>query len=238
MTHHDRPPTGGLKRRIGGRVVGQFHRPAGAGGRLVGWVMARRSSNRKRNAWVVSLLEVARTDRVLEIGFGPGIAIREAAARASGGLVCGVDHSEVMLGQARRRNAAAVRARRVDLRLGTAERLPGFDAAFDKALAVNSMGFWHDQVACLRSVRSLLRPGGRIAVAAQPRCPGATAATSVQAGQDIAARLVEAGFSGTQIETLPLKPPVVCVLATNRATCQLENGPAGERGGNRGKDSR
>jgi SAM-dependent methyltransferase len=80
-----------------------------------------------------------------------------------GSVVCGVDHSEVMLGQARRRNAEAIRAGRVDLRPGTAGRLPSFDAVFDKVLAVNSMGFWEDQVACLRSIRSLLQPGGRIA---------------------------------------------------------------------------
>jgi hypothetical protein len=67
-------------------------------------------------------------------------------------------------------------------------------------------------------VRELLRLGGRIAIAAQPRCPGATAKTSCQAGQHIAARLAEAGFSDTQAETLPLKPPVACVLATNCAT--------------------
>jgi ubiquinone/menaquinone biosynthesis C-methylase UbiE len=177
--------------------------------------MAKRSSNRRRNAWVVSLLGVARTDRVLEIGFGPGVAIRASAACASDGLVCGVDHSEVMLDQARRRNARAIRAGRVDLRLATAERLPTFDVQFDKVLAVNSMGFWDDPVACLRSMSALLRPGGRIAIASQPRCPGATTKTTTEAGEDIAMRLVEAGFSDIQVETLPLKPPVVCVLATN-----------------------
>jgi len=120
MTRHDRSPAGGLKRRILRRVVGQFHRPRGVGGRLAGWVMAHRSSNRRRNAWVVSLLDVARTDRVLEVGFGPGIAIGEATARASDGLVCGVDHSEVMLRRARRHNADVIRAGRVALHLGTA----------------------------------------------------------------------------------------------------------------------
>src|SRR5258706_13702521 len=97
--------------------------------------MAIRSASRRRNAWVITLLDVAPTDSVLEIGFGPGIAIREAAARATEGLVCGVDHSEVMLRQARRRNAGAIRAGRVDLRLATADRLPNFDAQFDKVLA-------------------------------------------------------------------------------------------------------
>jgi SAM-dependent methyltransferase len=211
----DRSRTGGLEQRLVRWVVGQFQRPRGVGGRLAGWVMAHRSSNRRRNAWAVSLLDVARTDRVLEVGFGPGIAIRELAARAPDGLVCGVDHSEVMLGQARRRNAEAIRAGRVDLRLGTAERLPRFDAPFDKVLAVNSMAFWDDPVACLRAIRSSLRPGGRVAIASQPRCPGATARTSSEAGEDIARCLVEAGFRDARIETLPLTPPVVCVLATN-----------------------
>jgi SAM-dependent methyltransferase len=215
MNHHDRSRTAGLRRRIVRRVVSQFHQPRGVGGRIAGWVMAHRSSNRRRNAWVVSLLDVARTDHVLEIGFGPGIAIRESTARACDGLVCGVDHSEVMLRQARRRNADAIRAGRVDLQLATADCLPSFAVPFDKVLAVNSIGFWEDPEACLRTVRSLLRPDGRIAIASQPRCPGATAETSREAGQAIATCLVEAGFSDTRIETLPLEPPVVCVLATN-----------------------
>jgi SAM-dependent methyltransferase len=207
-----------LKQRIARRIVGQFHRPSGVGGRLAGWVMAGRSSNRRRNAWVVSLLDVARADRVLEIGFGPGIAIREAADRASNGRVCGVDHSEVMVDQARRRNAAAVRAGRVDLRLGTAEHLPNFDTVFDKVFAVNSMGFWDDPVSSLRSIRALLQPGGCIAIASQPRCSGATAKTTSRAGDDIAECLAEAGFSDIRVETLALEPPVACVLARPRSS--------------------
>jgi ubiquinone/menaquinone biosynthesis C-methylase UbiE len=175
--------------------------------------MATRSSNRQRNVWVVSLLDVTPADRVLEIGFGPGIAIREAAARATPGVVCCVDHSRVMLRQARRRNAAAVRSGRVDLRLGTADQLPSFDWGFDKILAVNTMGFWENPLGCLSSLRMLLHPGGRIAVASQPRCPGATAETVARAGDGIARTLLEAGFTGIEIATLDFRPPVVCVLA-------------------------
>jgi hypothetical protein len=61
------------------KFVTQFRRHSRLGGRLAGSQMASRSSNRQRNAWVVSLLELKPTYRVLEIGFGPGIAIREAA---------------------------------------------------------------------------------------------------------------------------------------------------------------
>jgi SAM-dependent methyltransferase len=181
-------------------------------GWLVGWEMALRSSNRKRNIWAVGLLGVEPTDRVLEIGFGPGIAIRKLSRRAPHGLVCGVDHSAVMVRQATRRNAAAVRAGRVDLRLGSAEHLSAFAEPFDKVLAVNNMGMWREPAELLKELHRLMRPGGRLATVSQPRCPGATAETTVAAGREIAIRLRAAGFTGIRSDMLALKPPVVCVI--------------------------
>src|ERR1700734_2066635 len=77
-------------------VIGQAHHPRGAAGRVTAWEMAHRPSNRQRSRWVVSLLEVQPADRVLEIGFGPGLAIA-ALARAGAGQVYGADHSGVMV---------------------------------------------------------------------------------------------------------------------------------------------
>jgi SAM-dependent methyltransferase len=213
----DRPPAG-LKQRVVRRIVGQFMRPRGLSGHLAGWMMAHRSSNRRRNHWVVSLLDVQPTDRVLEIGFGPGIAIGDLNRLAGRGCVVGIDHSEVMVHQARRRNAAAVRAGRVDLRLGSVAALPDLGGPMDKILAVNSMGFWPDPVASLTELRVRLRPGGRIAIASQPRCPGAASKTSERAAREIETALQQAGFLHTRIETLPLDPPVACVIAAAPGT--------------------
>src|SRR5215468_2804317 len=106
-------------------VVAQFHHPHGTGGRLAGRVMAHRPSNRQRNRWVVSLLDVRPADRVLEIGFGPGLAIAELSRRVGdAGHVYGIDHSDVMLRQAARRNAAAIAAGRVTLSRASADQLP------------------------------------------------------------------------------------------------------------------
>ncbi len=206
--------------QVGRRMVGQFMHPHGLGGHLSGWVMAHRSSNRRRNTWVVSLLDVQPTDRVLEIGFGPGIAIGELARRTTKGVVIGVDQSEVMVRLARRRNAAAVHGGRVDLRLGSAEALPDLGGALDKILSVNSMGFWPDPVARLSELRCRLRAGGVIAIASQPRCPGATGETSARAAREIDSALRVAGFSRTHVERLELDPPVVCVTAVNTAPAE------------------
>ncbi len=203
----------GLKQKALSVMVGQFGHPHGFGGRAAGWVMAKRGSNRERNIWAVGLLDVQPHDRVLEIGFGPGVAIREFARRATSGLVVGVDHSEVMVQQARKRNAAAVSAGRVDLRLGSAAELPAFDAPFDKILAVNSLMFWDDPVARLKELHGLLRPGGQIAIVYQPRGPGSTDEVAARTGQEIAAHFTEVGFTDVHVETLALKPTaVVCVL--------------------------
>ncbi|TMR11327.1 class I SAM-dependent methyltransferase [Nonomuraea turkmeniaca] len=177
--------------------------------------MAHRTSNRQRNSWAVSLLEVRPTDRVLEIGFGPGLAIAELALRATQGHVYGIDHSEVMVQQAGRRNAAAIRAHRVHLAHASVDELPSFDEPLDAVLAVNSVGFWPDPVERLRRLRDLLRPAGRIALVSQPRCPGATRATTARAAQELQDLLAEAGFTEIQAETLDLDPPVACVLAGN-----------------------
>jgi ubiquinone/menaquinone biosynthesis C-methylase UbiE len=198
-------------------VVSQFHRPRGPAGWLAGWEMALRPSNRQRNRWAVALLDVGPTDCVLEIGFGPGIAIREAARRATRGRVVGLDHSHEMVRQAGRRNAAAVREGRVELHQAAVDDLPSFEPAFDKVLVVNSLGFWPRPVDHLIEIRSLMRRGGIIAVVSQPRCPGATSEHTDRAERQIRQQLQDAGFGDIRPERLDLHPPVTCVLATRPA---------------------
>jgi SAM-dependent methyltransferase len=196
-------------------VIGQAHRPRGAAGRVTAWEMGHRPSNRHRNRWVVSLLDVQPADRVLEIGFGPGLAIAHLA-RAGAGHVYGIDHSEVMLRRASKRNAAAIRAGRVTLIKGSADQLPpALVGPFDVILAVNSLGFWPAPAERLAELRGRLAVGGRIAVVSQPRRPGATATTSRDAAGEIERLLRGAGFTYLGTETLPLNPPVVCVLAAS-----------------------
>lgn len=204
-----------VKRAMIAAVVGQFGHPRGAAGKVAGWVMAHRSSNRQRNSWVVSLLDVRPTDRVLEIGFGPGLAIAELSRRiGASGHVYGIDHSDVMLGQAARRNAAAIRAGRVTLTRASVDQLPpALGGPFDAILAVNSFGFWPAPTERLEQLSGRLTPGGRIAIASQPRCPGATTSTSLNAAHKIDDLLRGASF--TQMRTETLDPPVVCVLAVN-----------------------
>ena len=57
-----------------------------------------------KNRWTIELLDLKEDEHVLEIGFGPGVAIQMASQRVPRGVVVGIDHSEVMLRQAMKRN--------------------------------------------------------------------------------------------------------------------------------------
>jgi hypothetical protein len=53
------------------------------------------------------------------------------------------------------------------------------------------------------------------AIAFQPRGPGATDEAATTTGQQLVAALRDAGFSQMRLETLELKPAVVCALGVN-----------------------
>jgi SAM-dependent methyltransferase len=194
---------------------GQFGRPTGLCGSVAGGIMARRRSNNERIGWTIGLLDVRPTDRILEVGFGPGVAIARLSALARDGFVAGIDHSDVMVRQASRRNQRAVREGRVALRLGSAADPPSFGERFDKIFTINSIHFWPEPLECLRRLRALLEPGGTIAVTIQPRSRYATAATTAAIGQELVSSLGRAGFAGCRLEIAAIGPVgAACVLGS------------------------
>jgi len=167
-----------------------FCAPKGALGRLGGQLMSR---DRWLPTWVMNLLEINPSDLVLEVGPGPGLGLQLAAARAYEGRVVGVDRSETMLEMARRRNQILIEAGRIELHLGTADKLPFDDAAFDKAMTINSHHIWPDPIAGLRRIKRTLRPGGRIAIA--------ITRFSYAPSAKFESQLIEAGFRDIRVYT-------------------------------------
>lgn len=174
--------------------------------------MSHRESNRLRNEWAVSLLDVGPKDHVLEVGCGPGLALALAAELASEGRVVGVDHSELMAKLAAKRNRASIAAGRVEVVEGTAETALSRGELFDRVFAVNVLQFWDEPAQTLRLLHGTMKPGGIIGIAFQPRNKGATD-FDAERGADRNRKLIEgAGFQDLRIETLDLSPMVTCVL--------------------------
>jgi cyclopropane fatty-acyl-phospholipid synthase-like methyltransferase len=193
-------------------IYSQFGKPRGLLGRVAGYIMATRPSNIERNDWTLSLLQIGPTDRVLEIGFGPGIAAGKAAAQAA--EVVGVDRSALMVQQATVRNRELIKQGKLKLALSSADAPDAGLGAFDKIYSVNVVQFWKEPVQVFRKLRTMLRPGGVVATAFMPRHRGATNEDAFAKGKQIETWLREAGFAQIDTQTKMMKPvAVVAVVA-------------------------
>lgn len=157
----------GIKQSVQRAIIRQFGCPRGWLGALTGGLMARQ--NLQRSQLAVDLLDVRPGDQILEIGFGPGVAIAMMARLTTHGHVCGIDHSAVMVRQASRRNSAAIQDGRVSLYQAPASALPLESEQFTKALAINVFHHWQDRAASLAETGRVLQPGGLFLLVEQPR---------------------------------------------------------------------
>ena len=203
-------PTTGWK----GRLARQFGKPEGRMGRLVGHAMSVR--NAARSKWVVSLLDIEAVDRVLEIGFGSGRDLRRVASLATQGLTAGVDHSPEMVKMARGKSIGAILSGRADIRLGSADAIPFPDACFTKAFSINAIQFWRDRRVALLEVSRVLRPGGLVAIALEPR-GASNPELALENGRVIAADMEAAGFHEVRLESAAFgRVPTICAIGLKR----------------------
>lgn len=190
------------------RKIGQPGRPTGWVGQIVGYIMSR--YNQPENEWTVSLLDIRSIDRILEIGFGPGLAIQYASKLATDGLVAGIDWSDTMLEAATKRNIAAIREKRVQLKRGDVAAIPYPDGSFDKVMAINSIYFWSSPLTGLKEIQRVLKPNGQVAIMARKSQRPEYQSFS---GEQLSARLTEAGFRQVRVVDGPNpKHPILCVL--------------------------
>jgi ubiquinone/menaquinone biosynthesis C-methylase UbiE len=160
-------------------------------------------ANRAAAAGVIDLLDIESDDKVLEVGFGPGVGIQLLAERVRAGYVGGIDPSPEMVEQATARNAQAIARGLIDLRRAHAESLPFDDNTFHKALAVNSMQVWPNPVVGLQEIRRVMKPAARVAL-------GFTI-HSGQPNEGLTDRLAAAGFTKTSVVE---RDGWFCVLAS------------------------
>lgn len=141
--------------------------PSGLAGNVSGLVMATLNRGMAGNA--VELLALRGDERVLDIGFGPGVSLEMLNRSVSRGAVAGIDPSEVMFAHAQRRNRRAIQQGRIDLRVGTVDSLPWPDSYFDAVCALNTAHLWVSIDRALDEIRRVLRTGASVVIGASGR---------------------------------------------------------------------
>ena len=111
----------------------------------------------------LKFVPVKARDRVLEVGCGTGVVVRDLAALVGRrGEVVGVDASRRLLERARALCRETARATRVALRVADGARLPFAAGRFDVALAITVILHVADPLRVAREMARVTRPGGRV----------------------------------------------------------------------------
>jgi SAM-dependent methyltransferase len=169
---------------------------SGVGGAVAALTMTVGRGSTARLMAGLALLESS--DRVLDVGCGPGTAVRTAAKTAA--YVTGVDPAPVMLRFAR----ALTRRANITYLEGTAEALPLLDGSVTVAWAIASAHHWSDTSAGLAELFRVLTPAGRLLIAERHTKPGARGLAAHGLTELNADGLVqaatEAGFSSARHE--------------------------------------
>lgn len=177
--------------------------------------------------WLVKAAELGRGDRVLEVAAGLGdVGFKAAEIVGSGGEVVISDGAEAMVEGAARRAEQAGLAQVSVVRM-EAEWLDAEAASFDAVLSRWGYMLVVDPEAALREARRVLKPGGRIALAAwraiehnpwmeisrsefearglsTPPEPGAPDPFRFGADGELSELLYAAGFVDVKVETVDL----------------------------------
>jgi SAM-dependent methyltransferase len=205
-------------------IARQFGGPSGPIGHLVTGLLAR--GNASFNRWLVRELGTVMPPpaTVIELGCGPGIALRELLTAYPAAFVVGVDPSRVALNSARRRNTLAVAGGRLTLVTGDVAKAAEHGPA-DLVMACHILYLWADSVQELRRARDVLAACGHIALGYQLRrhMPPIAQRTFPREGftlydsdDQVAALLQHAGFTAPEVRIFgdPAHPGGRLALAT------------------------
>ena len=113
---------------------------------------------------VVRIVRRMQPRRILDVATGTGDLALAMARRMRGVQVLGVDLSENMLAEARRKATACGLDERVVLSLGDAERLEVADASVDVGTVAFGVRNFGDLGAGLREIARVLKPGGKVVI--------------------------------------------------------------------------
>ncbi len=150
-----------------------------------------------RVRWALTLVAAGPSDRILEIGSGPGIAAELVCERLQTGWMLAIDRSAVATRRTTERNAAHIQAGRLEVRTVTLESLNVPAGTFDTAFAIDVNLFWtHTPTQPWEILTHALRPGGFLHV-----CYGVGPQSPERITSTVAEALTAQGFTDVGIST-------------------------------------
>lgn len=213
-------------------IAKQSRHPSGLVGAVVARVMA--FDTAKANDAALRAFAAKPGEDILEIGSGHGRSLGLLAnavcpdADSAAGFVAGLDPSDVMLSEARRRNASHIRRGNVVVEKGSVDAIPFPDQRFDGLFSFACLHFWSDLSLGFAEIRRVLRPGARLLIVYQASDDPVSVETfpdqvySLRSMAEVEAAATQAGLVG--VETRP-RPRAKGFAAWLRASRPSQESP-------------
>jgi ubiquinone/menaquinone biosynthesis C-methylase UbiE len=139
-------------------IATQFKRPAGLFGNFVSKMMIK--GNRNNYNTLIKDLDVQPNEKLLEIGYGPGIGLHMITGLCETCTIHGVDFSRLMYQKASKYNKLSIDKGKVQLQYGDYLKIPIDKNQYDKIFCLNVIYFWDELDKPLVKTISLLKAGG------------------------------------------------------------------------------
>jgi ubiquinone/menaquinone biosynthesis C-methylase UbiE len=143
----------------------QARRPHGLFGKLITTTWSTYFG--KLSDWTLDNTRLENGEKILEIGYGGGVTLKNLVARAQNFEIDGLDISESALQRASRVNARAIKTGQLNLSVGSVETLPYENGKFDTVLAVQTHIFWSDLTKALTEIYRVLSDEGQLVISCE-----------------------------------------------------------------------
>jgi ubiquinone/menaquinone biosynthesis C-methylase UbiE len=198
-------------------IAKQAGYPSGVFSGLVAALLNRTTSH--INDVTIQLLDIKPTDHVLDIGFGGGATVQKIVRLAPNGLVAGIEISEAMLKRGKKKFGKLISQGKVDIREGSASKIPFESDCFDKVSTVNTIFFWPDPAAGMEEIIRVMKPKGRFVLTYSKKLPFNFTRYGFNLYQEEQTRdmLGKAGFTDIQVKTVEHpRFPTAFIVASKR----------------------
>jgi len=191
------------------QLATQLRQPSGFVSRLTACLLP--GQEQQLSHWTVEQLNIQPYQHLLEVGYGTGNTIQEAARRLKVGFLAGIDDSITHYRQAYRKNLRSIRDQLMQLHFGGLHELSYPPHYFHTIYGSNAHTQWEDPQREFIRLANLLKSGGRLVMVFQS--PGTTVKDTREAVEKIEEDYLAAGLTDIRIRYLD-RTPNTCIAAS------------------------
>lgn len=121
-------------------------------------------ANGNLNDFALEILELKKSDNVLEIGFGRGTLLSRMAGATPQGLVVGIDFSQDMVDAARKKNKQYIKKGLIRISQADLQDIHYPEGTFNKVFTGNTIYFWPEPEKNVRKIKRVMTQGATLVI--------------------------------------------------------------------------